>query len=146
MQKPEDTALSVSFPAAEKATRMYAERLGGQPGSALSEVLLGVPTTAHIMSGVAIGRDRSTGVVDESGEVFGYKNLRVLDGSIVPGNLGVNPSLTITALSEYAMSKVPVFDAERAATIKSIGFSDPMDDTVSRMNSKQARKLTALRK
>lgn len=146
VQKPEDTALSVSFPAAEKATRMYAERLGGEPGSALSEVLLGVPTTAHIMSGVAIGRDRSTGVVDESGEVFGYKNLRVLDGSIVPGNLGVNPSLTITALSEYAMSKVPVFDAERAATIKSIGFSDPMDDTVSRMNSKQARKLTALRK
>ena len=146
VQKPEDTALSVSFPAAEKATRMYAKRLGGEPGSALSEVLLGIPTTAHIMSGVAIGRDSSTGVIDESGEVFGYKNLRVLDGSIVPGNLGVNPSLTITALSEYVMSNVPVFDAEKVATIKPIGFSAPIADTVSRLNSEQAEKLTAARK
>ena len=146
VQKPEDTALSVSFPAAEKATRMYAKRLGGEPGSALSEVLLGIPTTAHIMSGVAIGRDSSTGVIDESGEVFGYKNLRVLDGSIVPGNLGVNPALTITALSEYVMSKVPVFDAEKVATIKPIGFSAPMEDTVSHMSSEQAEKLTAARK
>jgi cholesterol oxidase len=83
------------------------------------------------MSGVAIGQDSGTGVIDESGEVFGYKNLRVLDGSIVPGNLGVNPALTITALSEYAMSKVPVFDAKRAVMIKPISFSAPMADTVS---------------
>jgi cholesterol oxidase len=142
VQKPGDTALSVSFPAAEEATRRYAEKLGGAPGSALSEVMLGVPTTAHIMSGVAIGQDAASGVIDESGEVFGYKNLRVLDGSIVPGNLGVNPALTITALSEYAMSKVPVFDAERAATMKPIGFSAPMADTVSNISSEQAETLT----
>ncbi len=142
VQKPEDTALSVSFPAAEEATRKYAEKLGGEPGSALSEVLLGIPTTAHIMSGVAIGQDAGTGVIDESGEVFGYKNLRVLDGSIVPGNLGVNPSLTITALAEYAMSKVAVFDAQRAATIKPIAFSTPMADAVSGINSEQAEQLT----
>jgi cholesterol oxidase len=104
--------------------------------------MLGVPTTAHIMSGVAIGQDAASGVIDESGEVFGYKNLRVLDGSIVPGNLGVNPALTITALSEYAMSKVPVFDAERAATMKPIGFSAPMADTVSNISSEQAETLT----
>jgi cholesterol oxidase len=144
VQKPEDTALGVSFPAAEDATRRYAEKLGGVPGSALSEVMLGIPTTAHIMSGVAIGRDAGAGVIDESGEVFGYENLRVLDGSIVPGNLGVNPSLTITALSEFAMSKVPVFDAERAATIKPIGFSAPMADAVSGISSEQAERLTTL--
>jgi cholesterol oxidase len=145
VQKPEDTALSVSFPAAEEATRMYAEKLGGAPGSALSEVLLGVPTTAHIMSGVPIGRDAGDGVIDESGEVFGYKNLRVLDASIVPGNLGVNPALTITALSEHAMSKVPALNPEKAAAIKPIGFSAPMADTVSRISSEQAEQLTTAR-
>jgi cholesterol oxidase len=144
VQKPEDTPLSVSFPAAEEATRRYAEKLGGVPGSALSEVLLGIPTTAHIMSGVTIGRNAGTGVIDESGEVFGYKNLRVLDGSIVPGNLGVNPSLTITALTEYAMSKVAVFDAQRAPTIKPIEFSAPMADTVSGISSEQAERLTTM--
>lgn len=82
--------------------------------------------TAHIMSGVAMGADAQTGVVDTSGEVFGYKNLRVIDGSIIPGNLGVNPSLTITALSEFAMSQIPVFDEQRAKTIKPISFSEPL--------------------
>ena len=57
-------------------------------GSALTEVLFGAPMTAHIMSGVAMGTDASNGVVDSSGEVFGYQNLRVIDGSIIPGNLG----------------------------------------------------------
>ena len=99
--------------------------------SALTEILLGTPTTAHIMSGVAMGNDKSNGVVDFTGQVFGYQNLRVLDGSIVPGNLGVNPSLTITALSEFAMSQIPVFSAERAAKIQRIEFSQPLEGQVS---------------
>ncbi len=90
--------------------------------------------TAHIMSGVAMGTNPENGVVDLSGEVFGYKNLRVLDGSIIPGNLGVNPSLTITALSEFAMSQVPVFSEERAAKIKPIHFSQPLAGQVSQLN------------
>ena len=126
VQKANDTPLTVSFPSAEKATRLYAEKLGGEPGSSLSEVLLGTPTTAHIMSGVSMGTDASNGVVDSSGEVFGYKNLRVLDGSIIPGNLGVNPSLTITALSEFAMSQIPVFSEEKASKVKRIQFSEPL--------------------
>jgi len=133
-QKKGDTPLKVSFPEAEKATRMYAEKLDGQPGSSLTEILLGSPMTAHIMSGVSIGKDASNGVVDESGEVFGYKNLRVLDGSVIPGNLGVNPSLTITALSEYMMSKVPVFDKKKAKTIKPIHFSRPLQGQVSELS------------
>ena len=131
VQKDNDTPLSVSFPKAEEATKLYAEKLGGVPGSALTEVLFGAPMTAHIMSGVAMGTDASNGVVDSSGEVFGYQNLRVIDGSIIPGNLGVNPSLTITALSEYAMSQIPVFDAARASKIKPIQFSEPREGLVS---------------
>lgn len=133
VQKQGDIPLTVSFPAAEKATKLFAEKLGGEAGSALTEVILGTPTTAHIMSGVAMGTDASNGVVDLSGEVFGYKNLRVLDGSIIPGNLGVNPSLTITALSEFAMSQLPVFSEERAATIKPIQFSQPLAGQVSKL-------------
>lgn len=133
VQKPEDTPLTVSFPAAEKATKLIAEKLGGEPGSALTEIILGTPTTAHIMSGVAMGSDQSNGVVDLTGQVFGYKNLRVLDGSIVPGNLGVNPSLTITALSEFAMSQIPVFSEEKASKIKRIQFSQPLDGQVSEL-------------
>ena len=131
VQNKDDTPLKVIFPKAEEATKRYAEILGGEPGSALPEILLGTPFTAHIISGVAIGKDHSSGVVDESGEIFGYKNLRVIDGSIVPGNLGVNPSLTITALSEFAMSKTPVFDQERANKIKPINFSKPLSGQVS---------------
>lgn len=131
VQNSNDTPLTVSFPAAEKATKMYAEKLGGQAASSLAEIMLGTPMTAHIMSGVAIGTSRENGVINESGEVFGYKNLRVLDGSIIPGNLGVNPSLTITALSEYAMSLVPVHDKDRAAKVKPIHFSKPLTGQVS---------------
>jgi cholesterol oxidase len=54
-----------------------------------------------------MGMTKEEGVVNDKFEVHGYPNMRVLDGSIIPGNLGVNPSLTITALSEYAMSQVP---------------------------------------
>ncbi|MFV0576514.1 MAG: GMC oxidoreductase [Vibrio sp.] len=134
VQKPGDEPLKVSFPTAEKATRLYAEKMGGDAGSALTEIMTGAPMTAHVMSGVAIGTSADNGVVDESGEVFGYKNLRVLDGSVIPGNLGVNPSLTITALSEYAMSRVPVFNEERAAQIKPIHFSKPLKGQVSALD------------
>ncbi len=131
VQNKDDTPLKVIFPKAEEATKRFAEILGGEPGSALPEILLNTPFTAHIISGVAIGKDKVNGVVDESGEVFGYKNLRVIDGSIVPGNLGVNPSLTITALSEFAMSKMPIFNQERASKIKPINFSKPLSGQVS---------------
>jgi cholesterol oxidase len=131
VQKPGDIPLKVSFPAAEEAARRYAKNLDGEAGSSLAEILLGTPVTAHIMSGAAIGTDADNGVVDETGEVFGYRNLRVLDGSVIPGNLGVNPSLTITALSEYAMSQLPIFNQERADKVKPIRFSHPLPGQVS---------------
>jgi cholesterol oxidase len=68
---------------------------------------MNIPTTAHILGGAVIGHGPEDGVVDRRQRVFGYQNLLVCDGAAVPANVGVNPSLTITALAEHAMSKVP---------------------------------------
>ena len=71
------------------------------------EAMANIPSTAHILGGAVIGRDAASGVVDGQNRVFGYRNLLVCDGAAMPGNPGVNPSLTITALAEHAMSHVP---------------------------------------
>lgn len=96
------------IPLANDFTRRLAEKMDAIPGSAINEVLLDVPTTAHILGGCGIGENSDEGVIDLRNRVFGYSNLLVCDGSMMPANLGVNPSLTITALSERAMSYVPV--------------------------------------
>ena len=96
------------IPLANQFTRRMAARMNAIPGSAINEVLLDVPTTAHILGGCAIAPDPQQGVIDLQNRVFGYQNLRICDGSMVPANLGVNPSLTITSLSEQAMSQVPL--------------------------------------
>jgi cholesterol oxidase len=95
------------IPIANEAADWIAKRIGGIPQSSLTEALANIPTTAHIMGGVVIGRSPEEGVVDARHRVFGYENLLVCDGSVVPANVGVNPSLTITALAERAMSFVP---------------------------------------
>ena len=95
------------LPAAEKAALWFAERLGGIPQSGLTESALNIPTTAHILGGAVIAPGPERGVVDADNRVFGYRNLLVCDGAAVPANPGVNPSLTITALAEHAMSAVP---------------------------------------
>ena len=97
-----------SIPLADWVTRRAAEKLDATPQSGFTEAFLNVPPTAHILGGAAIGADASTGVVDARQRVFGYRNLLVCDGAAVPANIGVNPSLTITALAEHAMSHVPV--------------------------------------
>jgi len=105
------------LPAAEAAARWFAERTGGIPQSGLTESSLNIPTTAHILGGAVVGADPSSGVVDSGCRAFGYENLLVCDGSAIPANPGVNPSLTITALAEHAMSHVPEApDGEPAAS------------------------------
>ena len=93
--------------AGDRAARWLAGRTGGLPQSMVLEALANIPTTAHILGGAVIGRDASSGVVDESCRAFNYRNLMVCDGSVMPANPGVNPSLTITAIAEHAMSRVP---------------------------------------
>ena len=93
--------------AGNKAAEWLARRTGGIAQSGLLEAIANIPTTAHILGGAVIGKDASTGVIDAEHHVFGYRNLLVCDGAAMPANPGVNPSLTITALAERAMSRIP---------------------------------------
>jgi cholesterol oxidase len=97
----------IYLPAAAQAARWFAGRIGGIAQSALTESIQNVPTTAHILGGAVIGVGPESGVVDSANRVFGYQNLMVTDGASIPANPGVNPSLTITAKAEHAMSLVP---------------------------------------
>jgi len=95
------------IPAANAFAEWLAERTGGLAQSSIMEAVGNIPSTAHILGGAVIGADPSTGVVDARQRVFGYENLLVCDGAAIPANVGVNPSLTITAVAEHAMSAVP---------------------------------------
>jgi cholesterol oxidase len=103
-ERPNPTFL----PAAEKATLWFAKRIGGIPQSGMTESVLNIPTTAHILGGAVIGPGPERGVVDAGNRVYGYENLLVCDGAAIPANPGVNPSLTITAVAEHAMSAIPL--------------------------------------
>jgi cholesterol oxidase len=98
----------VYIPVANLVAKKMAEKMGGGiPQSGTIEVLLNKASTAHILGGCPIGLTPEDGVVDPQSRAFGYEDLYVVDGSIIPANLGVNPSLTITAMAEHAMSHVP---------------------------------------
>jgi cholesterol oxidase len=88
-------------------TRAFAQKIGGFPAGSAFESFLNTPITAHILGGCPFGLNAGEGVVGLDCQVHGYPGLYVVDGSIVPANPGVNPSLTITALAEYAMSQIP---------------------------------------
>ncbi len=94
-------------PIAVEAARAAAEAIDGIPGGTINEALLDVPMTAHLIGGACIGPSPDRGVVDAYQRVFGYPGLHIADGSVITANLGVNPSLTITALAERAMSFWP---------------------------------------
>ncbi|MEH0828245.1 MULTISPECIES: GMC family oxidoreductase [unclassified Micromonospora] len=94
------------IPAGNRAVRLLAEQIGGTPGGALTEPF-NIPMTAHILGGAVIGASPADGVVDPWHRVYGHPGLHVVDGAAVSANLGVNPSLTITAQAERAMSFWP---------------------------------------
>jgi cholesterol oxidase len=102
-EKPNPTFI----PIANQAAEWLAKRTGGIAQSSVTEALFNIPTTAHILGGAVIAPDPSRGVLDAHQRVYGYENLLVCDGSAIPANVGVNPSLTITALAEHAMSHIP---------------------------------------
>jgi len=93
------------IPIANQVARELAADLDAIPQSTLNEVLLDTSTTAHILGGCGISSGPDTGVVDSRGRVFGAEDLYVVDGSMIGANLGVNPSLTITALAEHVCSR-----------------------------------------
>ena len=95
------------IPEANEAARIAAAEMGGFAGSTINEVLFDTPTTAHILGGAPIGPDADHGVIDGYHRVFGHPGLHVIDGAAIGANLGVNPSLTITAMAERATSMWP---------------------------------------
>ncbi len=102
---PEATELALSF----------AKKVKGVAATMFTETLLGVPSTAHILGGCCMGADASEGVIDKDHQVFGYEGMYVIDGSAMSANPGVNPSLTITALAERAMDRIPPKAAQSTA-------------------------------
>ena len=94
------------IPEGHDAVRRMADRIGGFPGGGWNDVF-NIPMTAHFLGGVVIGDSPDTGVIDPYHRVFNYPGLHVVDGSAVSANLGVNPSLTITAQAERAMALWP---------------------------------------
>ncbi|WP_240771408.1 GMC family oxidoreductase [Nocardioides sp. GY 10113] len=94
------------IPIANRAVRAMARRMGGTPGGTIGEPF-GMPLTAHFIGGCTIGESPETGVVDPYHRLYGHPGLHVVDGSTISANLGVNPSLTITAQAERAMALWP---------------------------------------
>ena len=95
------------IPQANAFVERAAAQLGGIPITSWFEILFDMPMTAHCIGGAVMGKTAADGVIDPQHRVFGYHNLFVIDGSAIGANLGVNPSLTITALAERAMTFIP---------------------------------------
>ena len=95
------------LPEAGELLQRFATEVNGIPSALVSELVHGAPTTAHILGGCAMADGPGRGVIDRDHRVFGYDGLYVIDGSAVSANPGVNPSLTIAALAERAMSRIP---------------------------------------
>ncbi len=95
------------IPEAFDLSKKYGKIVNGIPFGNFVDVLLGTPTTAHILGGAVMGEDSLKGVINKHNQVFGYQNMLVCDGSMISANPGVNPSLTITAITECAMGEIP---------------------------------------
>ncbi|MDB5281597.1 MAG: family oxidoreductase [Bacteroidota bacterium] len=117
MQNDSKQRVPTFIPVGQEALYRYAKKVNGVPMNAFSEVMFNLASTAHILGGCPMGKTKAEGVVDEYFRVHGYPDMLVLDGSIMPCNLGVNPSLTITALSEYAMDNIPAKEGVAVKTL-----------------------------
>jgi cholesterol oxidase len=102
-----DNSIPLTIPSGHQVARKFAEKIKGFPLGSVNEGLLAIPITAHILGGNPFGEDSSKGVIGADCQIHHYPGLYIVDGSIMPANPGINPSLTITALAEYAMSKIP---------------------------------------
>jgi len=95
------------LPIANTLTEVFAKKSGGKPMNGLLESVGGISTTAHVLSGCPMGHNAEKGVISVKHEVHGYPGLFVVDGSSIPANIGVNPSLTITAMAERFAANQP---------------------------------------
>jgi cholesterol oxidase len=144
-----DTTLPIPnvIEAGRHVLEMFAQRTNGVPAASINDALLSTPSTAHILGGCGIGADETSGVVDIDHQVFNYPGLYVADASVIPANLGVNPSLTITAMTERAMSRIPQkSEAEVGQLLEAPinGIQDENGDTRESRRKKIAAALLAL--
>jgi len=105
-----ERSVPVNIRLGHQVVKRFAKEIGGYATGSITEGLINVPMTAHILGGCGIGLNEQEGVVGLDFQVHNYPGLFIIDGSVVPANPGVNPSLTITALAEYAMSQIPEKD------------------------------------
>lgn len=112
------------IPIGQDVMNRYAAKVNGIAQNAWPEILFDMPMTAHILGGCPMGKTKKDGVVNEYFEVFGYKNMFILDGSIIPCNIGVNPSLSITALAEYAMDHIPSNPQNKKEVLKELRINN----------------------
>lgn len=91
----------------QEVMESYARKVSGISQNILLEVFFNRPTTAHILGGCPMSETIDEGVVDSQLRVHGYPGMYITDGSVIQGNIGVNPSFTITAMAEYCMNKIP---------------------------------------
>ncbi|MCS6983921.1 MAG: GMC family oxidoreductase [Leptospiraceae bacterium] len=117
-QPSEGKPIPKYIPIGNEFARRLARKIQGIPLSSINEVLLNIPMTAHILGGCPISDSPETGVLDKKNQVFGYSHMLVCDGSMIPANLGVNPSLSIVAFTERAMSFIPVKPGEKMKWLK----------------------------
>ncbi len=141
----EGQSIPTYIPIANEFARRLAKRINGIAQSSLNEVLLDVPSTAHILGGAIMGNTPQDGVIDTQNRVFGYEGLYVCDGSMIPGNLGVNPSLSITAFTERAMSFIPPKEKSQKffrfeKSWKTVALVEPKTKTGSKPKPASARR------
>ncbi|MFC2054838.1 GMC oxidoreductase [Chloroflexota bacterium] len=108
--------IPVNIALGHRVVRSFAEKIQADPSGSITEGLLNLPMTAHMMGGCSFGRTPQEGVINLDCQVYNYPGLYVIDGSIIPANPGVNPTLTITAMAEYAMSRMPINNDQQLST------------------------------
>jgi cholesterol oxidase len=106
-ERDKENPIETDLEIAHRVTQLLAGKVNGIPQGMVNQSLLNIPGTAHFMGGVPFGQSAEDGVIDLNCEVHHYPGLYVVDGSIMPANPGINPTLTIAALAEYAMDRIP---------------------------------------
>lgn len=114
------------IPEASKLAKALGKKIKAIPYANIADVFLGTPTTAHVLGGAVMGANEHDGVIDKENRVFGYKNMMVCDGSMISANPGVNPSLSITAISELALSRIPNKELTNQSEFNSAQRSTPV--------------------
>jgi cholesterol oxidase len=105
------------IPRSADLARKYAKIVNGKETVTAIELLAEIPTTAHILGGAVVGKDATEGVINKNNKIFGYEHMFICDGSMISANPGVNPALSITAISERAMALIPRCEGKSFSTV-----------------------------